>query len=459
MASLLFAFLFPYLTWKQAAGCALLLLLFNMLILPWLDAVVPPPGPLLGQGGEVQTFPASTGGRWTGIILYPIIVLALIILYRNHLHIAAEAWAIMALGDGMAGVIGLRCSGGVSAPGQWRGKLAATLPWNRQKTWACFISFALAGTVGAYLLMLWVAPAVPPDKALAVCIAAALIGAVVESLPIALDDNLTVPMVVGAFMFCALLVERSALDSNLPYLGRRIVLAIAANLVFALLARALGAASRSGAICGFVLGTAIYLGYGYKSFILLFVFVLFGSAATRFGFRRKAARGVAEPRGGARGWREGLANLLAPAFLAILVITTRHEAAFLIALVAALAEASGDTVSSEIGQWISDRAYLITTLKRVPAGENGGISPAGTAAGFAASACIVGLALALRVCGPYRFAGPCIALGAAWAGNLFDSLLGATIERRGLVTNAIVNFAGTSVAGGLALGLALHLGL
>ena len=272
-----------------------------MLILPWLDAVVPPPGPLLGQGGEVQTFPASTGGRWTGIILYPIIVLALIILYRNHLHIAAEAWAIMALGDGMAGVIGLRCSGGVSAPGQWRGKLAATLPWNRQKTWAGSISFALAGTVGAYLLMLWVAPAVPPDKALAVCIAAALIGAVVESLPIALDDNLTVPMVVGAFMFCALLVERSALDSNLPYLGRRIVLAIAANLVFALLARALGAASRSGAICGFVLGTAIYLGYGYKSFILLFVFVLFGSAATRFGFRRKAARGVAEPlRRGAR---------------------------------------------------------------------------------------------------------------------------------------------------------------
>ena len=37
MASLLFAFLFPYFTWKQAAGCALLLLLFNTLILPWLD--------------------------------------------------------------------------------------------------------------------------------------------------------------------------------------------------------------------------------------------------------------------------------------------------------------------------------------------------------------------------------------------------------------------------------------
>jgi len=37
MSSLLFAFQFPGLTWKQAAGCALLLLFFNLLILPWLD--------------------------------------------------------------------------------------------------------------------------------------------------------------------------------------------------------------------------------------------------------------------------------------------------------------------------------------------------------------------------------------------------------------------------------------
>ena len=292
-----------------------------------------------------------------------------------------------------------------------------------------------------------------------ICIAASLLGAVVESIPIALDDNLTVPLVVGAFMFCAFLVERSALDSNLPYLGRRIFLAIAVNLAFALLACALKAASRSGAFCGFLLGTAIYLGYGYKSFLLLFAFVLLGSVATRLGFAKKAARGVAERRGGARSWREALANLLAAAFFALLVITTHHEAAFLIALVAALGEAAGDTVSSEIGQWASDRAYLITTFKLVPAGENGGISLAGTAAGFAASAIIMGLGLGLGLCGPYKFAGPAIALGAAAAGNLFDSFLGATIQRRGLVTNGMVNFAGTSVAGALALGLALHLGL
>ena len=512
MASLLFAFLFPYVTWEQAVGCALLLLLFNTLILPWLDLGVteetalssgervasvasrvrgfllrlaalilprpasePSPGPRpdemhrdrgplpLGEG-ENSISSRSPGDRArTGIVLYPISVLALIVLYRNHLHIAAAAWAIMALGDGMATVVGegLTSSwrGELAATTSWRGKLAATLPWNREKTWAGFLSFVVAGTLGAYLLTRWIAPEIPSDKTLMVCAAAALLGAVFESLPVALDDNITVPLIVGAFMFCVYLVERSALDSNLPYLGRRIFLAIAVNLALALSAWGLKAASRSGAICGFSLGTAIYLGYGYKSFLLLLAFVLLGSVATRLGFAKKAARGVAERRGGARSWREALANLLAAAFFAILVITTHHEAAFLIALLAALAEAAGDTVSSEIGQWVSDRAYLITTFKFVPAGEDGGISPAGTAAGFAASALIMGLGLGLGLCGPYRFAGPAIAFGAAAAGNLFDSFLGATLQRRGLVTNGMVNFAGTSVAGGVALGLALRLGL
>ena len=58
-------------------------------------------------------------------------------------------------------------------------------------------------------------------------------GAIVESAPICLDDNATVPLVAGAFMYCLYFVERSALDSNLPFLGRRIVLAAVVNLALA----------------------------------------------------------------------------------------------------------------------------------------------------------------------------------------------------------------------------------
>jgi len=447
MSMLIFAFLLPYLTWPQAAGCALLALLFNFAVLPRLGADLskgPSRGPESGILNLVS--PPASGIRdnvWTGIFIYPISVLALILLYRHDWHIVAATWAIMALGDGTASVAG----------GWLRGP---ALPWNREKTWSGFGGFLVAGTVGAYVLTRWAAPAVDPSVALRICAATTLVGAIVESVPIGLDDNATVPLVSGAFMFCLYFVERSALDSNLPFLGRRIVLAAVINLALAVLALGLKMVNRSGAIGGFLLGVAVYLGWGYKSFLLMFAFFAIGSIATRFGYVRKAARGVAEKRGGARSWREAAANSLAGAFFSLLVITTHHEGAFLMALIAAFAEATGDTVSSEIGQWISDRAYLITTFRPVPAGEDGGISVGGSIAGGLASALIVALAFSLGLCSR---AGIIITLSAAIAGNLLDSVLGATLERRGLVTNGIVNFAGTTFAGALALAITLHIGL
>jgi uncharacterized protein (TIGR00297 family) len=438
-----FAFLLPFLTWPEAAGAAVLALLFNIFLLPHLGADLrkhvlaadASPG-----SKDRGSRPAAKQGVWTGIILYPISVLVLILIYRHHLEVAAAAWAIMALGDGAAGVAGEAVH-------------RAPLPWNQLKTWAGVVAFALAGTAGAYGLTRWVNPSLPAGKTLVICAFAALLGAAIETTPIALDDNVSVPLVCGAFMFCAWLVERSALDSNLPYLKRRLALAVVINLAFALVARAARSVSRSGAALGFVLGVLVYLGWGWKSFLVLLAMVLLGSLATRLGYARKAARGVAERAGGARSWREALANLSPGAFFAVLVITTHHQSAFLIAFVAAFAEAAGDTVASEIGQWLSPRAYLITTGQAVPAGENGGISLAGTAAGFCASLLVVMLALTLGLTGA---GGAAIALTAAVAGNLLDSLLGATLEHRGLVTNGVVNFGATSFAGALALAFTLR---
>ncbi len=459
MSMLVFAFLLPFLTWVQAAGCALLALLFNLFILPHLGAdfgkhptaegfsaatvdappsLYPANAALKGASTDKGTAPSV----WTGIVIYPISVLALIVFYPHTLYVAGAVWAIMALGDGLASVSGEALRG-------------PALPWNREKTWSGFGAFVVAGGAGAYILARWVAPSIPEEKTALVCFATALLGALVESAPIRLDDNLTVPLVCGAFMFCAFLMERSQLDSNLPYLGRRIWLALGINLILALLALGMKMVNRSGAAMGFVLGVAVYMGWGYKSFLIMLVFFVLGSMATRLGYAKKAARGLAEKRGGARSWREALANSLAGAFFAILVITTLHEKAFLIALVAVFAEAAGDTISSEIGQLISQRAYLVTTFKPVPAGENGGISIGGTLAGLMASTLIVALGFGLGLLGR---AGAGMALAAAFVGNLVDSVLGATIERQGLVTNGIVNFAGTSCAGALALAVALHIG-
>ncbi len=429
---LVLALLLPFVTWQQAALGALLALLVVLYLLPPLD--------LDPRKQPADSVRAANDVKPTGVIAYPVSALALILVFRHHLDVAASAWALMALGDGAAGVAGQSLH-------------ARPLPWNPEKTRAGFVAFLIVGTAGALALALWVNPALPGGRALVISALAALLGAALESAPINLDDNLTVPLATGGFIFCAWLTARSALDSNLPYLGVRLILAVAVNLTFALLALGLKSATRSGAALGFVLGTLVYLAFGWKSFLVLFAFFLLGSAATRLGYAEKLARGVAEQRGGARSWREALANVGPGAFFAVLVITTHYQNAFLIAFVAAFAEAAGDTVSSEIGQWLAADAYLITTFRRVRTGENGAVSLVGSAAGFIAAGLIVALACAL---GLVSVRGAGIALAAAAGGNLADSLLGATIERRGLVTNGVVNFAGTALAGALALAFTLR---
>jgi len=433
IAMLMFAFLFPFLNFTQALGCILLALLLTTFILPQLDV------DLRTRGGE-----ASRVDSRSAMLAYPLSMLVTVILYRHNLYIVSAVWAILALGDGMASVAGEALRG----PG---------LPWNRQKTWAGFLGFVFAGMFGAYALTRWVAPELDIQDVFVASAAAAVVGAVVESMPIGLDDNISVPLVCGAFIYSISYIERQAFWSNFPYLRRRIILAVAVNLFFALLILALKWADLSGASMGFVLGAAIYLGDGYKSFLVLLAFIVLGSLATRVGYAKKASRGVAEHRGGARSWREALANCLVPAFFSLLAITAFPRAAFLLAFLASVAEAAGDTVSSELGQWLSGRTYLIALLEEVPVGENGGVSLAGSAAGIIASALVVGLGFGLGLCGQRALAGAGIALAAAVAGNLFDSILGATLERQGLVTNGIVNFSGTSFAGALALAIVLGL--
>ena len=148
-----------------------------------------------------------------------------------------------------------------------------------------------------------------------------------------------------------------------------------------------------------------------------------------------------------------IANLGAAGLIAAIGLFSPH-AAFLwsIPLLAALAEATADTVSSEIGQAFGGQPLLLTTLRRVEPGTDGAISLGGTGAGLLAAALVV--LIGMRALRP----APALAL-VAWlagvAGLFFDSLLGATIERRGWLGNDLVNFASTLFAAACSLGLTI----
>jgi uncharacterized protein (TIGR00297 family) len=115
--------------------------------------------------------------------------------------------------------------------------------------------------------------------------------------------------------------------------------------------------------------------------------------------------------------------------------------------VAALVEATADTVSSEIGQAFGGDPVLIAGLRRVEPGTDGGITFVGSGAGVAAGALVAiaggwAIHLSLRAV--------LTTLGAGTCGLFFDSLLGATVERRGWIGNDLVNFTSTLFAATLA---------
>lgn len=120
-------------------------------------------------------------------------------------------------------------------------------------------------------------------------------------------------------------------------------------------------------------------------------------------------------------------------------------------LLGVLAEATADTVSSEIGQVFGGAPYLLTTLRCVEPGTDGAISVLGTAAGICGAALIVlAGAWAMALDRHVALAGFCGGV----AGLFFDSILGVTVERRGWFGNDLVNFSSTVFAGLVALALA-----
>ncbi len=220
---------------------------------------------------------------------------------------------------------------------------------------------------------------------------------------------------------------------------------IVITVAFAVAARILRAVSLGGAIAGAAVTFLLWIAWPPAFLGELMVFVL-ASGATRVGYARKQELGTAEAHEG-RSASQILANL-AVATLSALAATFLHKPLLMFACAGALAEAAADTVSSEIGQAASNEPFLITSLRPVPPGTNGGVSGVGTLAGIAAALVISGVCVLANVV-PGR--GLVVALVAGTAGTFFDSFLGATLERNRALTNDQVNFSSTLFAAALAV--------
>jgi uncharacterized protein (TIGR00297 family) len=400
----LFALLLAFLTWRQAALCAVAAFLVNWLLLPRL------------LGSRLASARAGSGDR--GVLLYPLVVLALIVLFRDRLDLAALGWGVLAFGDAAAGVVGQK----------WGRR---PLPWNPAKTWEGTAAFFAAGLVGGGVLELgvfWLRPSSHPLTSeavisslpwFAVLAVPVVLAALLESVPHGLDDNVLPVLAVPALVHLA--------GSNIPFETGGVLAALAVNLACAAAALATRAMRPGGVAAASLLGVAVWLAGGWEWFLVLLAFLLLGSAATWLGYRRKHAVGLAEAEGGRRGAAEVIGKgglLLAFATTAVAYGHFSQTGAVQWVVVAILAAATADTLGTEIGSLYGRRAWTLWPLRQAPPGTPGAVSVPGLLAALGGAAMMTaiggGLGLLFAV-HPWRLGLVCT--GAAFVATMVESLL------------------------------------
>ena len=411
-----FALLLPYLTWPQAAALALSALLFNALA--------------LGRIAPQIIRRTDARGARAGVLFYPLSILALILLFPHRPDIVAAAWGVLALGDGMATIAGQSIGG-------------ARLPWNPEKSWIGLAAFVVAGGAGGAALSAWVAPSIDPVPIAAFTVwapvAAAIVAGFAETMPIGLDDNLTVPAAAaGTLWFASQLNWVGPIDS----LVLDLLIGLALSTPLAFLARRAGSITTGGAITGIVFGAVIYAAFFLAGMAVLGLALVLTIASSRLGRARKAAIGE---HGERRGAGNIIANCAVGTFGAGLELFNFTWGLELTAawFVAGIAAGASDTVASEIGKAYGGAPRAFPTGRRVAAGTPGAISVAGTIAGVAGAAMIALPAAAMWLL-PWASVVPVVV--ACTAGAFAESALATRLEAAGVLDNNTLNFINTAVA-------------
>lgn len=394
------AFLLRYLTWPQAAVLTLVALVFNAAVLP---RVLPR-----------IVRPSDAAGHRSGVLCYPLSLLALVLIFRERLDIVAAAWAVMGFGDGAATLVGTRVGG-------------PRLPWNKTKTWSGLVAFALAGSIGAAAASVWVAPMIVPPPPWFLTwlapIAAALAAALAETIRIKLDDNLTVPFVAGLVLAAGAFVDPVALQAEFVHVGHRVAWGLLASAALAVAAWKVRSLTIGGAVVSTLIGAAIFSLGGFQGWLVYLAATTVAVTSWRIGQKRRAP--VRAIHGVGSAVASGAMGLIGAWLMA--AIDTDGTGALIL--------------TAGVGAWAS--AAMAGEFER---GYGKGI---GALAGLMIS---VSLAVLFALAFPaMRMLAPFIVLGTA-IGAIAARALGRSDIERGLLNDDVVLFLNTFVAAAVAAG-------
>lgn len=208
-----------------------------------------------------------------------------------------------------------------------------------------------------------------------------------------------------------------------------------------------GKLTLAGTFTGGVIAVIITVGAGIIGLAMLAAFFVLSTLATAHKKKQKALLTEA-PHPEKRDAWQVLANGGMAGIMALILILIPEMAwipdLLVVVLAAALASATADTLSSELGTLYGRKFYDIITLKPGEKGQDGVVSLAGILIGIAGSAVIAGIYTWGYGYSYTSFAWYIIAAGTV--GNICDSILGAGLERKGRLSNNAVNAISTFIA-------------
>ena len=198
---------------------------------------------------------------------------------------------------------------------------------------------------------------------------------------------------------------------------------------------------KPGALIGVFIAIFIWFSGGLVSLLSLFIFFVLGSIASSWKKDYKSNIGLAQEKQGMRGVANVLGNGGAAGLIAVLsqVLALDVDLAKIM-IISSFAGACSDTFSSEFGNIYGRKYFNIISLRIEQRGIDGVISIHGLVFGVIGSLCIAFAFLCFEKDLIYF---GIIAIG-GFAGNLIDSILGATLQRKDLINNHQVNFLATS---------------
>jgi uncharacterized protein (TIGR00297 family) len=206
--------------------------------------------------------------------------------------------------------------------------------------------------------------------------------------------------------------------------------------------------SKDGAIAALIVGLLMAVFGSVNAFFIMTFFVIVSFFATMKDIDKKLAMGLQEGQFGERRWRNVVAVSFPPVLITILHYFQHFDdTLYTVAFLTSITVAAADTIASEIG--VKDpNVYMITTFKRTTPGINGGISKLGTLTSTAVALVVAALGWVVMTASvdwllliPFLF---------GIFGNFLDSIFGAVLENRGLISKYTNNWSTELIAAVLA---------